>query len=96
MTAKLHRTPALLTNPLTAEQVCKLLGVSRTTLHRMKEDGAFPPHYNMGGRQWFEESEVRAFFMALRVEPTAPIEQIRAAFARNSVSQKNNPFRQRK
>lgn len=93
MPSKHSRTPAMLESPLTTEQVCKLLGVSRTTLFRMKEDGSAPPYYNTGGRAWFEEAEVRAWFNALRVVPTASVDEIRAALARQASPRRTNPFR---
>lgn len=68
--------PALLREPMTTMEVCAALGISRSTLQRLKSLDAGPPYFELGGREWYERADVFAYLQNLRIHPAVNYAEI--------------------
>lgn len=53
---------------LTVTEASKLLGISRATLYRYKEEPDFPADFQEDGQVWYREAELRSWAASRGVE----------------------------
>jgi excisionase family DNA binding protein len=73
-TEKFHETSSSEENPITSEEACKVLSISKSTLFKWTSTGKVP-HYKKFNRLYFLRSELRDWLLETKIEPDSYFEQ---------------------